>query len=256
MRSGGVEIVTPRDPDGPRRPAQPAPAERPRAPRAPGGSRASSPTSASRTSSGSPPSRCTTRSTTPGGSPRPSRRRRDDRSSRNHIDGRATRAARRHLPRRHRPGDRVPSTPWFPASEAADVELAVGGRASAPSRAGRRRPPRSARASCCASPTRWRPDLEEFVRAESIDSGKPVAPGPLAGHPARGGQPALLRDRDPAHRLGPVPDRRPSPQLHAAAAARRGRAHLARGTCRCTCSPGRSRRPSRPATRSSPSRPS
>ena len=185
---------------------------------------ASWPTSASPTSSVSPPSRCTTRSTTPGDSPRPSRRPRDHDPRQPHRRPR-DRPARRHLPRRHRPGDgrrsmlasrprRPPmsSWPWRPPS------------AHSPAWSATPAAERSRILVRLADALEAR--MDDFVRAESIDSGKPVKPGSVARHPAGRGQPAVLRDRHPAHRLRPVPDRRPCPQLHAAPPPRRGRAHL------------------------------
>ena len=70
--------------------------------------------------------------------------------------------------------------------------------------------------------------------------------------PARDQQPALLRACGDAvrQRIAPRPGRA---ELHAAPTARRGRPRSRRGTCRSTCSPGRSRPRWRRAIPSSPS---
>ena len=164
------------------------------------------------------------------------------------------RAARRHVPGRHRPGDRHGPCPG--AGLRGGRRRSRRGRGPARvSRPGPRPRPPSGRGSSSASPTRSRP-------------GSRTTSGPRASTRAsRSSWPARWTSRGPSRtcassprpsctpaRTSSRPTTGPSTTRCAGRAAWPGSSR--RGTCRCTCSPGRSRRPSRPATPSSPSRPS
>ena len=75
-------------------------------------------------------------------------------------------------------------------------------------------------------------DLERFARAESVDTGKPIDAGAIGGHPPRGRELPVLRDRDPPHGDRDAPHGRDAhggdrAELHHPFAAGRRGAHLA-----------------------------
>ena len=164
------------------------------------------------------------------------------------IDGEAREAAQRPLARRHRSRHRRSSFAQVAAGDAARRRSRGRGRASARSRPGPRCPTASARAGWSGWPTRSKrgstisPTPNRATAASRCalarDVEIPRAISNLRFFAARGD---AVRQR-----IAPRPGRA---ELHAAPAARRGRLRSRRGTCRCTCSPGRSRRRSRPATR-------
>ena len=120
-------------------------------------------------------------------------------------------------------------------------------------RPGRRCPTSSVRAGWSAWPTHSKRRWTRSPTPNRATAASPSSSRARRRHPARGQQPALLRARRHAVRERIAP-RAGRTELHAAPAARRRRRASRRGTCRCICSRGRSRRRSPPATRSSPSR--
>ena len=119
--------------------------------------------------------------------------------------------------------------------------------------AGRRCPTASARAGWRSSPTRSKrasktsPTPNRATAASRIALARDVEiPRAISNLRFFAARRHAVRQR-----IAPRPGRA---ELHAAPAARRGRRRSRPGTCRCTCSPGRSRRRSPPATPWSPSR--